>query len=567
MSTRELLFPRKIPRYIREDPMRSAECSVFEKLDRTLDSRFAIFYSRPWFGLGPTGEEIDGEADFVIAHEDYGILVLEVKGGAVSYDPAQEIWKSRDRHGFTHTIKNPVAQARKSKYRFRELLNNPRLWKPRRVTMRHGVVFPHSVKWHMDLGADMPLSIFAFEDDCRHLGGWIEKRMTREEGPDGTGKPLHKDGLAALTQLLAQPFQLQSRLGVAVEEEDREIISLTDQQFHLLDGFRDARRLLITGGAGTGKTLMALEKACRLSAEKIRTLLVCYNEPLASHLRRAASGFPGLHVATFHELCLNAANATGIAMNIGQESDETLGQKLRLATEKGFGEFGAIIVDEAQDFHAVWWEPLQQCLSDSESGLLYAFQDSRQRVQPWKNTRGAAVESASYALTRNLRNTKEIFEIAYPWFDDSYTMSAGPDGHPVVWCDLEAQADAANQICMYVQRMVTTEGIGAGAIAVLVPTERESRLLARDGMLNRLPVQRAGESRKDAVTVDSIRRFKGLENSAVVVWFTGATIPETELLYVALTRARSHLAIFADARINLALRAALEKRLKPSSFR
>ena len=79
-------------------------------LQEVLEDPFVVFYSRPWLGEKPDGEEIDGECDFVVAHPDLGFLALEVKGGAVAYDPEMDRWTSRDRFGFLHYIKNPVGQ-------------------------------------------------------------------------------------------------------------------------------------------------------------------------------------------------------------------------------------------------------------------------------------------------------------------------------------------------------------------------------------------------------------------------------------------------------------------------
>ena len=53
--------------------------------------------------------------------------------------------------------------------------------------------------------------------------------------------------------------------------------------------------------------MLAREKARRLAAEGFRTLLVCFNQPLARTLADELADAPapaGLDVLTFHELCL-----------------------------------------------------------------------------------------------------------------------------------------------------------------------------------------------------------------------------------------------------------------------
>lgn len=87
-----LMWPRTLPPDVTGNMLRSTECEVFRRLEAVLDDSFVVFYSRPWLGLKPDGEEVDGECDFTVAHPKLGMLTLEVKGGAVAYDPRREQW-------------------------------------------------------------------------------------------------------------------------------------------------------------------------------------------------------------------------------------------------------------------------------------------------------------------------------------------------------------------------------------------------------------------------------------------------------------------------------------------
>ncbi|MBX3038563.1 MAG: NERD domain-containing protein [Anaerolineales bacterium] len=60
-----------------------------------MGSNFVIFYNVAWQARRD-GYTRDGEADFVIAHPDYGVLVLEVKGGGVTYDAITGQWTTTD---------------------------------------------------------------------------------------------------------------------------------------------------------------------------------------------------------------------------------------------------------------------------------------------------------------------------------------------------------------------------------------------------------------------------------------------------------------------------------------
>ena len=62
------------------------------------------------------------------------------------------------------------------------------------------------------------------------------------------------------------------------------IIDLTEQQNSYLDLTANQQQAVFTGGAGTGKTTLAVEKAKRLAREGNCVLFVCYNAALAAHL-------------------------------------------------------------------------------------------------------------------------------------------------------------------------------------------------------------------------------------------------------------------------------------------
>ena len=113
-----MMYPSLLPEYILKNPLRSAEICVYNELAKQLDDHFYVFYSSPWIGTTPDGDEIDGEADFTIAHAQKGMLVIEVKGGKVEREEDTGQWKSTDRYGVVHNIKNPVAQARTGKHEF-----------------------------------------------------------------------------------------------------------------------------------------------------------------------------------------------------------------------------------------------------------------------------------------------------------------------------------------------------------------------------------------------------------------------------------------------------------------
>src|SRR5919109_952738 len=79
----------------------SAERRLYEEFLAQLSDEYVVFHSVPW-SLEPRrrgGPRVEGEADFVIAHAVRGILVLEAKGGELSYDPKTKTWIQIGRSG------------------------------------------------------------------------------------------------------------------------------------------------------------------------------------------------------------------------------------------------------------------------------------------------------------------------------------------------------------------------------------------------------------------------------------------------------------------------------------
>lgn len=132
------IFPEHLPQSIIDDLLRNAERRVYEQLGK-LSDRFTVYYSVPWQSHSGNSGVIDGETDFVIVHPDMGIVILEVKGGDISFDPTENQW-------FTTggiKIKDPMDQGRKNHYALLDKLQALPGWdKNRYINIGHAVCFP-----------------------------------------------------------------------------------------------------------------------------------------------------------------------------------------------------------------------------------------------------------------------------------------------------------------------------------------------------------------------------------------------------------------------------------------
>ncbi len=64
-----------------DDDISGAERRLIQALQSDFGDDFVVFWHVKWMKKRRRGGALEGEADFVIAHPNYGALVLEVKDG------------------------------------------------------------------------------------------------------------------------------------------------------------------------------------------------------------------------------------------------------------------------------------------------------------------------------------------------------------------------------------------------------------------------------------------------------------------------------------------------------
>src|SRR6266566_7984041 len=159
----------------------------------------------------------------------------------------------------------------------------------------------------------MPLTSLSSRpgSDRRALDYW-DGRYSQQE------TPLGQDGLKQLISMLGNQWVIRPALWRQFDEEGRQLMQLTKQQYAILDSLNRHRRVLILGFAGSGKTLLAVEKATRLARQGFRVLLTCYNRQLAIDLRKrlGLKSRPGhdLDIFNFHDLCMKLAQKAHVRL-------------------------------------------------------------------------------------------------------------------------------------------------------------------------------------------------------------------------------------------------------------
>ena len=94
-------------------------------------------------------------------------------------------------------------------------------------------------------------------------------------------------------------------MGTVLDDANAQLLTLTEEQFVVLDMLGGEDRVLIEGPAGSGKTVLAAEAVRRAARSGNRVLFTCYNKLLAEQLKQSLeSEFEAdrVEVCTLHGL-------------------------------------------------------------------------------------------------------------------------------------------------------------------------------------------------------------------------------------------------------------------------
>jgi hypothetical protein len=325
------------------------------------------------------------------------------------------------------------------------------------------------------------------------------------------------------------------------------------EQTQLLGVTRLLHRVEIRGGAGSGKTVLAIRQASdlasgRATGERQRVAVVCYSYGLAHHLRRSlltgSTARRPAFVGTFEDL----ARAWGIEITGSRDDSDFWEVELPAlmaarAAELTPGErFDAVIVDEAQDFANDWWTPLVGALRDETTGGIFAYSDERQRV--FARFGRPPLAMVPLVLDHNLRNTRQIAQSFVTLAPTSMVLRGG-DGPQVEFVPV-ATADAIDAADDQIERLLD-EGWEPRDIALLTMGARHPVQKERQETLG-FAGYWDGFWSNDDVFYGHVLGFKGMERRAVVLCVNeaGTRDRSRERLYVGLSRATDRLVVVAD---------------------
>lgn len=503
--------------------------------------------------------QADAEVDLVLVDPDWGVLVVEVKGGTVTYDDTHHRWWRWHGGGRRHEIRDPVAQAQRAAAFVRRALGQhlvdaapvPVGWAVAvpecRLEAPGGAYLPAGKLWDA-LAADQLERLFA--------------AACHAPGP-GEEPPGAQSATRIMQILRGRAVAGRPSLAAQVAVHEHRVLAHTESHRDALYAFAHHDRVLVRGAAGTGKTALAVHAAAGQAAMGKRTLLACWNAVLGEWLRRslhqrlAAMGSPVAGEVTdalagrvvAGHLAGLVAEAAPDLLEDEAPSNTVFHERMpsRLEPALTGGPFDAIVLDEAQDLTDLWVIALGGLLADG--GRLYAFAHAEQDLFDARPRLRELCEH-SHVLRESFRSTRQIASAAAALLE--------PAGGQVAEVECVAgDGPAVRYVAASTQQVVDVARASARQLI------RTDRLTDADVALLHLftnphrgePATVAEANAAGQLVETNCATYKGMERPVVVLCLdldpdkADRAAEAARTAYVGATRARSVLTIVGDPEV------------------
>lgn len=531
---------RMIPSAPTSDTKSAAEKRVFEKL-RLLPG-FEDWTCLHSLRLSKSDYNTCGEIDFLLIGPA-GVFVCEVKGGGVSYNGKS--WTHRNRYGQENSNnRGPMKQAEQAMFSLKSNLEDPPVpLSARDLLFGWFVLFPdidfdvRSEEWNgaeiLDQKKILNLEVFA-NSILEMISYW----KTTTESHARRKKVMSEEEISALTEHCRPMFDrspsMRNMVSTAVDSSN----ALTVAQYDVITKIEKNRRLVCEGGAGTGKSFIALEIARRRRDAGMSVLFTAKNPNLLTFLRGQ------------------------------QDTDDIFFIEYDKAVQER-RQWDFVVVDEAQDV----------ITTNNHFGIADLVTGGNDQGQ-WLVCVDSATQTGFYGefdekqfdvilngsfnifLSENCRNTGNIVTQMGIVLNKDMESTRLADGPPVLWTppllDVRSEAHALEG---FLGEILLQQGFEQQDVTILELNSKYSplNLLPKPLLRNiqKIDVENLKSWPFRGIGVSSVRDFKGLESN--VVCLVGAreikSIEEARnMLYVAMSRARALLWIANTPEFDVAVK-------------
>lgn len=512
------------------------EYLVYEALSK-LNNEYVVFHSYRWLGE-INQRRSEGEADFVVLHPQKGILSIEVKAGSIAYNNGN--WIQTNRHTKESKIIDPVGQAAESQYRIQNYLRrhiNGQIPVVGRAVWFPSVSIHDKITLPLEVNRDIIFDVGSLDNPAKDL----DKAFSYWKlnlGVRGTELCIHD--FKNIIKLLMPSFKIVESVASTSFESKRSYIQMTRQQASILNFLQEQPTAVIHGPAGTGKTMLAIEKANMLASKGETVLYLCFNEFLVSYLKEYYKD-TGI---IFH-------NIRSLAEELMPHVECSISEIIPRFTEYFQNEYddclwsyNNVVIDEGQDIPESILEHIS-ILTDMLNGHYYVFYDKNQYIMMHKSTHWLdTYGDCRLVLYKNCRNTAEIARTIGTTVEnikkDIYINDLSgliPKGS-----FYKTPKELIAVVSDFVTRMLQDK-LKVEDVVILTIDSVKNSMLQNNMHIGSIPISTT--PKKGHILFTSVRKFKGLEAKAILLIDIYVDKLDDELhkrlIYVGCSRASTYL--------------------------
>ena len=279
-----VMYPKNIHVLDPED----SELEVYNQLRDQLDDSYTVFYSVEWNRKRKDGSLEKSEADFIIENPKYGFLCLEVKGGSHMVISPEGVWTLYTiKYGPRDLDRSPYKQAEDSMYFFKDKYK-----KEYNIDYSGlfgaGAVFPFYVLPHSESISNRDSICTIESPEMNNLAEKL-KGMFKAWGGARFGRNRYsQQEHEFFLDMVRKRTAMAAAAGALVKFKEKQLDEVNRVQDNYIYFLSNIRQFYVRGGAGTGKTWIALKLANSEAENGGKVLLTCKSVALASTLKGMA---------------------------------------------------------------------------------------------------------------------------------------------------------------------------------------------------------------------------------------------------------------------------------------
>ncbi|MBF8435519.1 NERD domain-containing protein/DEAD/DEAH box helicase [Halanaerobiaceae bacterium Z-7014] len=537
------------PKDIESMKYTESEKVFYNTLENQLSDDYHVFFSISWL------DEVDGvrensECDFLIFNSQYGFITIEVKGGhGIEYKNGN--WKliydyddNNNINDYRKLKKSPFQQSRKSMYYFKNYYQEQYNENYRGV-YGYAVAFPFYSVEAKDLNSEAVDNIIIDYNDLDNIETKLNQIYHYWKGYRNRFTYLSSSEKKQFIKLVNKRIALSAAAGALIDHKQKQLKEINRIQDAFISFIKNYNQAFITGGAGTGKTWIAMKKARNLIEKNNQVLFLCYNSKLANFIDMKLRDTK-IKVLTINKLLYNILGNKNYNKMMNDKNFDVISHiDFDVITN-----YDSIIIDEGQDFKEDWAFIVKGLLEDNKNSELYVFYDFDQNIFGNDFGEEFMIDNPPFILNENLRNTSNIFN----W--TAKKTGYGQNQKPNILEGAEPEVSSFNKnnqarrfLNQLLNQLILNEKVSNKSLVILSNRLKENSILSNKTEIGsfkikeKLPWELNNENEISYITLQS---FKGLESDVVIYlnhseesYNLDYDIKKYE--YVAYTRARFYL--------------------------